>query len=535
MTDRAKIITTCAFLLILVVSVWLGALQVPFVYDDFVHIVDRPGNLGIAQALRGGYQETRPLFNIVVWGIKVLFGNSLYAFHGLSLLLHSISTILVFLLARRLMPETGFSAPLLVAALFGLHPVQSESVCYINSLSGLLSGLFFILTLLIAPPLAVQKGKAGIRFATAFTFLLALLSKESAAIAPLALFLVDFVAMKRQAPGSETAGDLKNFFRLFLAKRWELIAIAVATLIVLFTVFKNPHKGMAGTDVMSIKTFFLTQLVTVPWFVRLWFWPDNLSILHHPTLHYTLFFLPLLGLLGIMTAILLAYRLLGRMPGLFLGLSLFLVTILPTNSLLPLRDFASERFLYIPSLGLAIVLSCIVMHIPEMLPFKLKSAGPVAFILLAGPYAMAAYARVQVWQDPLRLWSEAVVECPGSVRARTNLARQLGKRKMYSQAIAVLNPAIERAPREPGPRLNRGAARLLEGDAKGALEDYEVVAALYPHYKDPWIGITRAYLAMGNYHAARESAKELIKLDPKNKLAKKVLSSNKTESLDNSR
>jgi predicted Zn-dependent protease len=126
-------------------------------------------------------------------------------------------------------------------------------------------------------------------------------------------------------------------------------------------------------------------------------------------------------------------------------------------------------------------------------------------VLAPVPYALAAVARVQVWQDPIRLWSEALVETPHSTRARTNLARELGLRKRFAEALAVIDPAVRSKPDEIGPRLNRAAARLSLGDARGAVEDYQHATRLAPDWIDPWQGLARAAAAAGDRALAEQA------------------------------
>src|SRR5260370_11687368 len=74
-----------------------------------------------------------------------LYGQRAWGFHLTSLLLHTASTVLLFLLLRRMTGAEGKSA--LVAALFALHPLHVESVAWITERKDRLSTLFGRLTL----------------------------------------------------------------------------------------------------------------------------------------------------------------------------------------------------------------------------------------------------------------------------------------------------------------------------------------------------------------------------------------------------
>jgi protein O-mannosyl-transferase len=75
-----------------------------------------------------------------------LFGLKAAGHHLTSLVLHTLNTVLLFLLLRRMTGRRGASA--MVAALFALHPLQVDSVAWIAERKNVLSACFFFLTLL---------------------------------------------------------------------------------------------------------------------------------------------------------------------------------------------------------------------------------------------------------------------------------------------------------------------------------------------------------------------------------------------------
>src|SRR5690349_20154878 len=75
-----------------------------------------------------------------------LFGLGAGGHHFTSLLLHTLNTVLVFLVLKKITGTFWRSA--LVAALFGWHPTHVESVAWAAERKDVLSTLFFLLTLL---------------------------------------------------------------------------------------------------------------------------------------------------------------------------------------------------------------------------------------------------------------------------------------------------------------------------------------------------------------------------------------------------
>jgi len=500
---------------------WWGSLSVPFTYDDFVHLVNNPGmqadDASLGTALFSGFQETRPLYNLTLFVIVRLGGDTPLPFHALSLALHLIATLLCFGLARRLLGRDALLPALAAAALFGLHPVMAETVCYVNSLSGGLSAVLYLAALLGVAPGPERRRPRLVYGLALLAGFCAMLAKESAATLPLAILLLDLLYHE---------AGWRAGLRHFGKAHWPFLALSLVVVPLLFVIFSSPHRGMAGYDTAPLGHFLLTQLLTLPRFVGLWLWPAGLSLIHLPELQTSLWGWPLLGLLALLALCGVAWRHRQRVPALSFGILFFLLALLPTNSLLPLEDFFSERFLYLPVFGLALAAGALLGRLQSFLTErsrgKLAVSAAAVLVLAPVPYALATVARVQVWQDPLRLWAEAVAETPHSTRARTNLARELGLRKRYREALAVIDPAVRMKPDEIGPRLNRAAARLSLGDARGAIEDYQHATRLAPGWLDPWEGLARAALAAGDLELAEQAAQRALAIDPQSPIAKRV-------------
>ena len=87
-----------------------------------------------------------------------LWGTDPFGYHLTSLIIHSINAVLFYFVALRLLSLTMGSAPStgaairvaagLTALLFAIHPLRVESVAWITARRDVLSGLFFLSTLL---------------------------------------------------------------------------------------------------------------------------------------------------------------------------------------------------------------------------------------------------------------------------------------------------------------------------------------------------------------------------------------------------
>ena len=124
-----------------------------------------------------------------------LFGLEAGGHHGMNIVLHAITAVLLFLLVRQMTGRLWPSA--LVAALFAIHPLRVESVAWISERKDVLSGLFFVLTLgAYVRYVRGPRRPADMRPSACFTFL-GLLAKPMLVTLPMVLLLLDYWPLRR--------------------------------------------------------------------------------------------------------------------------------------------------------------------------------------------------------------------------------------------------------------------------------------------------------------------------------------------------
>src|SRR4051794_20290938 len=117
-------------------------------YDDNSHVFENPlvkGGLTWRGAVGAFTQSHASLWVPMTWlsfMIDVsLFGLNPGAMHAVNLAWHTASTVLLFFTLRRMTGHLWASA--FVAALFGLHPLNVESVAWIAERKNVLSAFFW--------------------------------------------------------------------------------------------------------------------------------------------------------------------------------------------------------------------------------------------------------------------------------------------------------------------------------------------------------------------------------------------------------
>jgi len=138
--------------LLLAFEIYGPALNGPFVLDDLYLRYANPQSLDAS--FRQWIADSRPMLMASFWLNHKWTGDSLYAYHLTNVVLHFLTSVIVALIAMRLVEWAGGlpgikgaaaqrTLGIFAGALFLVHPIQTESVAYIASRSETLSVLFY--------------------------------------------------------------------------------------------------------------------------------------------------------------------------------------------------------------------------------------------------------------------------------------------------------------------------------------------------------------------------------------------------------
>ena len=502
--------------LVLTILCCLPSIDAPFTFDEQAGIAENRAvhpEAPLRQALLYRYSpdQMRPLF----FGSLLLDART----HGLSprgfritnLALHLLCGLTLFALLRRLPVPAG--AALSGAAVFLLHPLQSESIIYIWGRSAILAALFSLLCLLLVPWEDRAKGARGLALWTGalVSLSLALAAKEEPIVVPLLAFLWWTLAESRPMRGA------------------ALRAAALLVPVVFFLTLRRMALGALGRQVFarSLVENVLGQAVVALRTLRLVVLPvgqsvDPLALVPSPAAGCT----ALLACLAILAGALVACR--RRRGGLRLFASGVLVTA--TSGLIywvaPLPDLMSERRVYLAMAGVALSVCGLVAVAFAAIPEKLatgaperRSAAAASFIWLA-PMVLAAILaplllqRSRLWADPVRLWEEARRLAPDKARPLINLGVLAAERSERDQAAEYFDRVVRLEPRNAEALYNRGKLHLDRGDARGAASDLETAAEADPTLPRIWINLGLARLTLGDTAGARDALAAALEIDP---------------------
>jgi len=485
--------------------VFLPTLWSGFVYDARMQILTDP-------FVHDG-SHWLPVLTLQVLGMDVLDGNrpvqlaSLmldaagwgrqpFGYHLTSVLIHTVNTLLVWLLIRRAgslqlsgaeaaTPPPGPLAPgwpdttaWLGGLFFAVHPLVTEAVCEPCFREDLLVALFTLGALVLAlghlqaGAASLDPRRAGVCAACCF---LSVASKESGVAAPLALGLVGLLGGRnwradRFWPVAVGGGLL--LVACFLAARFWLAPESV-----IFT-FKPTYLGGSLAAALEIQPRILAL------YAQLVVWPANLSadygaysIAHLPAPVALSILLPLVA--GVGWA---AYR--DRRMAFAIGL--VLLPLLPVCNLVPIYRAAADRYLYLPLAGVALAMACLLEAPRIAQQSRTRKAACLTAILLLPLLAASCVWRQRVWSSPLALWEDTAQKNPTSPTAQGGLAESLWEAGRLPEAEQAARKAISLTAGTAADHWLCLALILADsGQAAAAQEMLEKALAIDPRLANP--------------------------------------------------
>jgi len=237
---------------------------------------------------------------------------------------------------------------LFAALLFGVHPIQTESVTYIISRTELLATFFYLATFLLFIK-GGTSGKFSYVIGMLLTSLLAMGSKEWAVTLPALLALYDLFFLSE--------GRIKP-----VLSRWYIYLLTALPAYVIFRTLNLTAAGGVsgiGFNIQSATgitpaTYLYTSFNVIWTYVRLLFLPINQNLDYDYKIAKTLFEFPtLLSMIGHIAVIASAFWLYlrKRSPLIPFGIAWFYIGISPTQSFVPIVDVIFEHRVYMPSIG----------------------------------------------------------------------------------------------------------------------------------------------------------------------------------------
>lgn len=471
--DRTLTALVCVALIVLVWATFGRAAGFGFLnYDDNVYVYANPqitdglSVSGVLWALTHVHADNwHPLTTITHMLDCQLFGVAPAGHHLVNVLLHSIAAVLLFLALRRLLGAADIRHTWMaafVAALFAIHPLRVESVAWVSELKDVLSGIFFMLTLIAYSRYVRARTRSAASYAWALGFYAAgLMSKPTLVTLPFLLLLLDYWPLRRLPSGQaqnglgepegfrliedEPAPAARRVWLVLLAEKAPFLFLSalscVATLIA-------QTRGIAALHKITPAARVANALISYCQYIAQSFWPANLSVWYpYPReLHLGTAAAALLLLGGITVAAVYWRR---TYPFLLVGWLWFLGVLVPMIGLVQVgKQARADRYTYLSTIGLYLIVAWGVASLAARWRLNGKLLI-IAASLITLALAVRSYRQSAYWENSYTLWQHAIDATSNSYIAHYNLGNAFAEGGRSGEAISEYRSALAIEPNDP--------------------------------------------------------------------------------------
>jgi len=389
-----------------------------------------------------------------IWGLNPV------PFHVTNLLLHLISTFLVFRILCMLKLKVPYAAA--AALIYGIHPMGTESVAWVTERKDLLYSVFYFESILMYIRYVTGKNRKTLWYLSGLGFfILALFSKIQAVSLPLVLLAVDYYFQRKS----------------WLKQLLEKIPFFVLSLVFgVAGIFILQHAGALKVNEIfkfSERIFFGTYALSA--YILKFFAPVMLSALHPypgpsgmtlPVLYYLSPVFVILVALGV-------YFTRKKTRAVVFGSLVFFLSILFLLQVFGAgQGFLADRFTKVPYLGLVFLAGWGM----EQACSRWGRWKMMIWLLFAGyalVFSVYTFNRCHVWKNGESLWTDVITKYPDK-DPRPYYLRGLYYRdeKDNDKALLDFNIALRRANPDPQFLLIRGNIFFDQGNFDSAYIDY---------------------------------------------------------------
>jgi protein O-mannosyl-transferase len=454
-----------------------------------------------------------------------LFGVDSGAHHLVNVALHLLAAMLLFVFLARATGSQWKSA--FVALAFAIHPLHVESVAWVAERKDVLSGLFVVLSLGAYLSYASQPTlKRYLLVVVAFA--MALMAKPTAVTFPALMLLVDIWPL----------GRLRLWDKLPLF----LMSGVAATLTF---VAQRSSGAVSSIYVLSPAERFGNAALSYAVYLRQFFWPVKLAVFYPYLFGRPLWptALAILILICVSAAAIAVFR---RAPAVTVGWFWYIISLVPMVGLVQVGAQAhADRYVYIPSIGLGILLAWGVGEMAKAWPPRRTQPAVAGVVVTVGCiWGTLAWNYTKDWHDTITLFSHAIAAGQDSVVARHQLGiafkqsgeldraidefehsvrlspdsvderHALGKALLAagrpSEAATQLTAAVRMAPREALMHTDLATALMQSGNVTNAIVEYGLAVQCDPSNADAHAGYGGALMAVGRVPEALSELKKAL-------------------------
>jgi len=514
-------ISPAGMLVVLVVAAYLRGTGYEFVYDEIGQIrenrfIQQPGSIRQVLMLRtlndgSVINGRRPLVLLTYLADFRAWGLNPYGWRLTSLLLHAACTLALWGMLRQVIRSGRGSLAWLAAAIFGLHPLNSEAVHVAAFRPDILVTLFALLAVTLALRFRGDS-RPAVLIASSWLFAaLALASKESGIVVPLLTGLAWWLYPEYRPRWTAAVAVLAGEF--VLAALFAAAALRPPQAGIPLPRFQALG-GVPGPYSLPPPLNFLSAPWILAIYIRLLLlpWPLVLDRVVEPVRG-----IGDLRLWGGMTvaaaAVLVVLRARRQQPLIALGTGWLLISWLPVSNLVPLFNPLADRYAYMLAAGFAMALAGCMAVLTRRALLRKAALGGATFLIAA--FFVLVQVRLEDYRDGETLWRTTLSQEPRSSRARVWLGLYCKHRGEPDRALELFREARRLRPGEVSAWINEAIIYGERGDLERAVRLLEQAVRLRPDSALAYANLAHAYELSGRLEEAARMMAAARRLDPR--------------------
>lgn len=423
-----------------------------------------------------------------------------YGYHLHNVALHLGCVLALYFLLRRF--ELSRFVVLMGVGLFAIHPVNVETVAWASERKNLLATLFFLIS--FRHYIRYRESAERVHYLSCVLFfLLSLLSKASTVVAPLVFVAYDYL---------KGDGKLRS---LSLYDKLPLIVLAeVHTFLSIHAAgarnaLNSYHRGGPLLSAFASGHLFEEYL-------GLLFWPVELSAMYYPRTSPSFidlsYWIPLL----LFAAVAVAFYFISRR--LFFWFSFSVIFLIPVLNIVPLPIMIANRYLYIPQIGIWIVLGILAQTVWQrceryrMVRVSLAASLSLWLMLLVNQ----ALRFNRAWNDTEALWSDVIRKDFLNEIAHYNLGLHCMSRGLTNRAGLEFGIALGIHPNYPLALSGMGGYYFEKGKVEAAKKKFYAAINASPDFDIAMNNLGKVYAETGDLQRALFMFHRATYVNPRN-------------------
>ena len=457
--------------------------------------------------------------------------------HVTNLVIHAVNVGVLFWVLQQMTGALWCSA--VVAGMFGLHPLNVESVAWVAERKNVLSTLFWLLTMwgyvrYVRKP---SWGRYGVMMGV---FVVGLMAKPMLVTLPCVLLLLDYWPLRRWGGWREFREKWRG---LVLEKVPMLVPVGVVS--VLAVEAQERIGALTSLEGLPVGVRVGNAVVSYLQYLRKMVWPVDLAVFYpHPGQQLSVWWVVVSGvvLVGITAVVLWRGT---RSRHLVVGWLWYLGTMFPVSGVVQVGGHAmADRYAYVPLIGVFVM---VVWSVAQEWRW---SRTWLAFLALLVFMALSISARVQLshWKDSFSLFGHTLrwtsnnqlahsnlglaflnegdldgaiehfykgIEIkPTYALVHSNLGIALRRKGMPDQAFLHFTRALEIDPTLAAAHNNLGNLLAQEGRVDEAVKEFLQALKVRPDYIEAYYNLGLVMASRDRLQEAEEYLREALRLNP---------------------